>query len=86
MTGTLYLIPVPIAEGAIQTCPPEVIAISRKLQYYIAENARTARRVLRLWHPHLILESIDILEIDKHAGPDMLQLKKWLKEGKDVNQ
>ena len=84
MPGTLYLIPVPIAEGPVQTCAPEVIAVTRRLQYYIAENARTARRVLRMWHPHLILESIEMLEIDKHTGPDISQLNKWLKEGKDV--
>jgi 16S rRNA (cytidine1402-2'-O)-methyltransferase len=84
MPGTLYLIPVPIAEGAIQTCAPEVIAVSRRLQYYVVENARTARRVLRSWHPNLILESIEMLEIDKHAGPDTRQLQRWLREGKEV--
>ena len=84
MPGTFYLIPVPIADGAVQTCPPEVIAVSRRLQYYVAENARTARRILRAWHPNLILESIEILEIDKHTGPDIARFRKWLKEGKDV--
>ena len=84
MPGTFYLIPVPIADGAVQTCPPEVIDISNRLQYYVAENARTARRMLRAWHPHLVLESIEISEIDKHSGPDIPQLKRWLKQGKEV--
>ena len=84
MPGTFYLIPVPIAEGAVQTCPPEVLLLSRRLQYYVVENVRTARRTLRLWHPHLILESIEFSEIDKHTGPDVKLLKQWLREGKDV--
>lgn len=84
MPGTLYLIPVPITENAQQTCAPEIIAITRRLQYYVVENARTARRILRAWHPHLILESIQIAEIDKHQGPDLGQLRQWLKEGREI--
>jgi 16S rRNA (cytidine1402-2'-O)-methyltransferase len=84
MPGTLFLIPVPIAESAIQTLTPEVLMVSSRLQYYVAENARTARRVLRSWHPDLVLESIQISEIDKHNGPDIALLRKWLKEGKEV--
>jgi 16S rRNA (cytidine1402-2'-O)-methyltransferase len=84
MPGALYLIPVPIAEGAIQTCAPEVIAVSGRLQYYVVENARTARRILRSWHPQLVLESIEMLEIDKHRGPDIQGLQRWLRDGKDV--
>ncbi len=84
MPGTLYLIPVPIAETAQQSPVPEIIAITRRLQYYVVENARTARRMLRVWHPHLILESIQISEIDKHHGPDLPQLRQWLKEGREI--
>ena len=85
MPGTLYLIPAPIAEGAApQTTAPEVLAISRRLQCYVAENARTTRRVLRAWHPYLILESIEISEIDKHGGPDLSLLRRWLREGREV--
>jgi len=84
MPGTFYLIPVPVAEDPVQTCTPEVIMVSGRLQYYVAENARTARRILRAWHPQLVLESIEIAEIDKHAGPDIAVLQRWLKEGKEV--
>jgi 16S rRNA (cytidine1402-2'-O)-methyltransferase len=85
MPGTLYLIPVPIIEGdGAHTTTQEVLTVTRKLQYYIAENARTARRILRLWHPHLILESVEISEIDKHDGPDVGLLLRWLREGKEV--
>lgn len=85
MPGLLYLIPVPIVEGGgASTTTPEVVAVSRKLHHYVVENARTARRFLRLWHPHLVLESIEMLEIDKHDGVDMNTLRRWLREGKEV--
>lgn len=84
MPAVFYLIPVPIAEDAAQTCPPELIAVTRRLQFYVVESARTARRMLRAWHPHLILESIEFLEIDKHQGPDMALFRRWLREGKEI--
>ncbi|MEO6832598.1 MAG: SAM-dependent methyltransferase [Chitinophagaceae bacterium] len=84
MPATLFLIPVPIAEGDIKSCCSEVIAVTRKLQCYVVENARTARRMLRLFHPHLVIESIEFLEIDKHSGFDKKVLRQWLQSGKDV--
>jgi 16S rRNA (cytidine1402-2'-O)-methyltransferase len=84
MPGVLYLIPVPIAETAVHTLTPEVLSVTGHLRYYVAENARTARRVLRSWHPDLVLESIEFSEIDKHTGPDLPQLRKWLQDGKEV--
>jgi 16S rRNA (cytidine1402-2'-O)-methyltransferase len=85
MPGLLYLIPVPIIEGdGALTTTPEVTATSRKLQYYVVENAKTARKFLRAWHPHLVLESIEMLEIDKHKGADLGAFRRWLREGKEV--
>lgn len=84
MPATLFLIPVPISEGNVKGCSPDVLSVTRKLQRYVVENARTARRMLRLFHPHLIIESIEFLEIDKHAGFDKKKLSIWLQSGKDV--
>ena len=84
MNGTLYLIPVPIAEDEGQTSTPEVLRVSSRLQYYVVENARTARRTLRAWHPKLVLETIEMLEIDKHNGADIAKLLRWLRAGHDV--
>ena len=80
MTGTLYLIPVPIAEGAVQTLSQEVSDITLNLEHYFAENLRTARRFLRSLHKDLIIDTINFSEIDKHSGPDIPLLKKWLNE------
>jgi len=82
--GTLYLIPVPIAEGAIHTLSPEILTVTAELQYYFAENVRTARRTLRLLHPALPIEPILFSEIDKNTGADLSLLQTWLKEGKSI--
>jgi 16S rRNA (cytidine1402-2'-O)-methyltransferase len=84
MPATLYLVPVPIADAASQTTTPEVITVTRNLQYYVAENVRTARRLLRAWHPNLVIESIEFTEIDKHTGPDLGTFRRWLREGREV--
>jgi len=84
MPGTLFLIPVPIAADAIHTLPAEVFTVTKELNYFFAENARTARRFLKLLHPELVIESLEISEIDKHNGADFSLLKKWLSAGHSV--
>lgn len=84
MPGHLFLIPVPIAEHALHTLPAEVATTTRELRYFFAENARTSRRFLKLLHPDLVIEELQFSEIDKHNGPDLGLLKKWLSEGKSV--
>jgi len=68
MTGTLYLIPSFMGEQS-----PDVLfpiyntLIIKKIQYYIVENARTARRSLKHMCPDISIETLHIQEIDKHA-------------------
>jgi len=82
--GTLVLIPLPIIDGAHHTLPQEIYTHTIQIQHYFAENVRTARRFLRSLHATLQLESIQFSEIDKHTGPDIQLLRKWLSEGKNV--
>lgn len=82
--STLYLIPVPLAEHALHTLSPEVATVTAGLQYYFAENVRTARRFLRALHPDLEIEPLIFSEIDKNTGPDIPLLIRWLKEGKNI--
>src|SRR3954466_12636649 len=83
-TGELYLVPVPIADEALQSLPAEVYAVTAKLEYYFAENARTARRWIKKLHPEKNIELLQFSEIDKHSGPDRQLLKQWLQSGKAV--
>ncbi len=82
--GTLYLIPIPVADGAIHTLPAEVTTHTANILHYFVENIRTARRFLRSLHPTLVIDSLQLSEIDKHTGADIGLLKTWLKEGKKV--
>lgn len=82
--GVLYLIPVPIADGATQTLPPEVLQHTLHIKYYFVENARTARRFLKSIHKELVIEDIQFSEIDKHTGIDTATFKKWLNEGHEI--
>lgn len=83
-TGTLYLIPLPIAEDALQTLSPAVATKTLELRHFFVENARTARRFLKALHPAIVIDALHFSEIDKHKGADIVTLKKWLKGGIDV--
>jgi len=77
--GTIYLIPVPIAEGAFQTIPEEVRNHTALIKHYFVEDLRTARRALKAMHPTLVIDTLHFSEIDKHTGADKGLLKNWLK-------
>jgi len=76
--GTLYLIPTPLAEPPqlAAILPQEVMAIVRKLDYFIAENAKTARSFLRAVEIGRPIQEISIQQIDKHGGNADIQA--WL--------
>ncbi|MDR3679145.1 MAG: SAM-dependent methyltransferase [Flavipsychrobacter sp.] len=80
----LYLIPVPIADGAVHTLPADVYTITDDIKYYFVENIRSARRFLRLLHPAINIDEMQFSEISKHEGADMNTFKKWLKEGHTI--
>jgi 16S rRNA (cytidine1402-2'-O)-methyltransferase len=82
--GKIYLIPIPIADGALHTLSADVAAYTENLRYYFVENVRTARRFLRSLHASLVIDEITFSEINKHTGTDVNTLKQWLKEGKNI--
>lgn len=82
--GCLYLIPIPIAEGAVQTLPAEVFEHTKRIKHFFVENVRTARRFLKSIHNDLVIEDIQFSEIDKHAGIDTTTFKKWANERHDI--
>ncbi len=83
-TGILYLIPIPIAEGALNTLSAEIAGVIPGIQYFFVENIRTARRFLKALQPSIIIDDLSFSEIDKHSGPDKNRLKQWLAAGKNV--
>ena len=80
----LYLIPLPIAEGALQTLSPEVTTCTAEIKHYFAEDLRTARRFIKSLHPKMVIEQLEFSEISKHEGLDKQLYRKWLKEGHKI--
>jgi len=82
--GSLYLIPIPIADAALYTLPEEVRTHTLQITHYFVENLRTARRFLKSLHPPIVIDNLSFSEIDKHEGADLSLLRRWLKEGHNV--
>ncbi|MDZ7652322.1 MAG: SAM-dependent methyltransferase [Burkholderiaceae bacterium] len=75
--GTLYLLPTPLADGtALDVLPPATLTIARRLSYFLAEDAKTARAFLKAaGHPRPIQE-LRIVEIGHQ--PDPAAVDSWL--------
>lgn len=81
--GTLYLIPIPIADGALHTIPEETITVIHTLRHFAVENARTARRFISSTRPPYKLPDAVINEIPKHDRVDPANLLNGILEGID---
>ena len=95
MPGTLYLIPntlgpVDAAPGALSALlPTQVQALTSRLDYFVAENAKTARAFLKLvalYHPlSRPLQEIEIAELNVNTPAAALaQLLAPLLAGRDA--
>ncbi len=75
---TLYLIPVTLAEGTIDKTLPQYNAkVLRSLKYFVVENLRTARRFMKAVDKSIDIDSLSLVEIDKHAVDK--PVSDWLK-------
>ena len=90
MHGTLYLIPNALGEGALDAVIPEPVrARTASLQYFIAENAKSARAFLKLvgtTHPlQQSLQETHISELNVNTAAELLPaLLSPLLQGHDV--
>lgn len=71
MAGTLFLLPCPIATSpADAVLPAEVMQTARRLDYFLAENAKSTRAFLKaVGHPRPLRE-LTIVEIGHHPASD----------------
>ncbi len=68
--GTLYLIPTVIAEKTeAQVLPPELKQLCNRINYYLVENIRTARRCLSAMKINGPIEDIEFHELSKKTKP-----------------
>lgn len=87
MSGTLYLIPVTLGETTTERyCPDYNRSLISRLDHYVVENARTARRCIRSICRDKDLDSVTLMEVDKHKGYSypQEQVLSLLKAGTDV--
>ncbi|RKT60512.1 16S rRNA (cytidine1402-2'-O)-methyltransferase [Azonexus fungiphilus] len=86
MTGTLYLIPVPLGPSAPQdSLHPGVLATLRPLRHFVVEQAKTARAFLKAAGTDLPLQELELEELNEHTRAEALaRLLEPLRAGHDV--
>jgi len=86
MTGTLYLIPVPLGPTAPQeSLPANVLATVRVLTYFVVEQAKTARAFLKAAGTDTPLQELQLEELNEHTKADALdRLLTPLRAGHDI--
>ena len=71
----LYLIPTTLGETTVdKVLPAENSQIVRKLQYFVVENTRTARRHLKKMIPEIVIDDLDFKELNEHTERKELEL------------
>ena len=78
------MIPISISEGNLDTLLPSTIQLIHKLRFFVAENARTARRFISSTNPPYALKDISVLQLDKHNPVKPEELLFPLMEGHDI--
>jgi 16S rRNA (cytidine1402-2'-O)-methyltransferase len=76
--GALHLLPAPLAEGtALDVLPTATLAAARHIEYFLAENAKSARAFLKaIAHPRP-MQALRIVEIGHH--PESAAVADWLR-------
>ena len=77
MSGTLYLLPVPISDGPLNaSLPSDVIQLAHRIQNFLVEDANTARAFLKRLGLPKPLRELSVIEIG-HA-PRETDIAPWL--------
>ncbi len=86
MSGTLYLIPVPLGAGQpADTLHPGVLATLRPLTHFVVEQAKSARAFLKAAGTDHPLQELALEELNEHTrGADIARLLAPLRAGHDV--
>ncbi|MCB0651239.1 MAG: SAM-dependent methyltransferase [Saprospiraceae bacterium] len=87
MKGKLYLFPVPLGEddNALHTILPYAMEIMHRLDFFIAERARTARRFIKRTGPQRPISDLTVFELDKHdPAKGLAEFMKPALEGNDI--
>ncbi len=74
MKGTLYLIPAPIGDNSMidDVIPQGTLTILRRLDFFVVEELRTARRYLSKAKTTKAIDDITFFELNEHTTPDTI--------------
>lgn len=77
MQASVYLIPVTLGETTVEKVLPSYNReIILKINYFIVENIRSARRFLKKTEPSIDIDSLTFFELNKHT--DVHQINNYL--------
>jgi 16S rRNA (cytidine1402-2'-O)-methyltransferase len=84
--GTLYLIPVTLGDDIIsKALPQDAVAIAQRLETFVVENEKTARRFLGAIKPLKPVRELQMLTLNEHTTEKELPaLLAPLLEGQDI--
>lgn len=69
-SGKLYLIPVPLGDGAVTDVIPEgVVRTACSLRLFVVEELRTARRILSRYGLKGHIDELELHEFNEHSTP-----------------
>jgi 16S rRNA (cytidine1402-2'-O)-methyltransferase len=85
--GQLWLIPTPLGENSDphRVLPADTLAVIEALDYFVVENARTARAFLKAVGTRTPLQALTLRELSEHTPPEAIPaLLAPILEGRDA--
>ena len=71
--SALYLIPVPLSDGAVENVlPASNLAIVGEIKHFIVENVRSARRFLKKCDRSINIDELTFYELNRHTDPNAI--------------
>ena len=83
--GKLYLIPTPLGENALHAVPSYVVELIHRIEYIIAEKAKTARRIIKATGTPRPMPTYHVSELNRRTQQHELgKMLQPIFAGKDV--
>lgn len=82
--SSIYLIPAPLFPQEVDSIPMAVRKTAVQLKHYFVENIRTARRVLKLYDPEVVIDEVQFVEMNHRVPLDTGTYMDWMKKGYNI--
>ena len=71
--SALYLIPVPLSEGAVENVlPASNLALVGEIKHFVVEHVRSARRFLKKCDRSINIDELTFYELNRHTDPNAI--------------